>query len=100
MGQYGKIERMNEQLAVASDAALLAELRELEAELGRVRYRQLQVLAELNSRNVSGQLGLRGLADLITAQLRCTRVEARKRAQAVERFGARRALTGESLEPV
>jgi hypothetical protein len=40
------------------------------------------------------------LADLITAQVRCTRAEARRRAQAVERFGARRALTGEALEPV
>src|SRR6185437_15799138 len=40
------------------------------------------------------------LADLIAAQVRCTRTEARKRAQAVERFGGRRALTGETLEPV
>jgi hypothetical protein len=43
---------------------------------------------------------LRGLADLITAQVRCTRPEARRRAQAVERFGARRALTGEGLDPI
>jgi hypothetical protein len=89
-----------EQLATSSDAELLAELGALEAELCRVQYRQLQVLAELNARNVPGQLGLRGLADLITAQVRCTRVEARKRARAVERFGARRAITGEALEPV
>src|SRR6185437_6289893 len=40
------------------------------------------------------------LADLIAAQVRCTRIEARKRAQAAERFGARLALTGEALEPV
>jgi Domain of unknown function (DUF222) len=66
----------------------------------RLQYRQLAVLAELNSRNVPGTLGFRGLADLISAQLRCTRVEARKRAQAVERFGARRSLTGEALEPM
>src|SRR3954451_13809737 len=57
------------------------------------------MLAELNSRNASGTLGFRGLADLISSQLRCTRAEARKRAQAVERFGARRSLTGEPLEP-
>src|SRR6185437_9240042 len=95
-----RIEHMIEQLATASDAELLAELRELEAELSRVQYRQLSVLAELNSRNVPGQLGLRGLADLIAAQVRCTRVEARRRARAVQRFGARRALTGEVLEPV
>src|SRR6185503_4725336 len=63
-------------------------------------FRQLSVLAELNSRNVPGQLGLRRLAALIAAQVRCTRTEARRRARAVERFGSRRALTGESLEPV
>ena len=91
---------MIDQLATVSDAELLAELRELEVELSRVQFRQLAVLAELNSRNVPGQLGLRGLADLIAAQVRCTRTEARRRAQAVERFGARRALTGEILEPV
>ena len=79
---------------------LLAGLGELEAELSRLQYRQLSVLAELNSRNVPGTLGFRGLADLISAQLRCTRAEARKRAQAVERFGARRSLTGEALEPI
>jgi hypothetical protein len=96
----GKIECMIEQLATSTDAELLAELGLLEAELARVQYRQLEALAELNARNVPGQLGLRGLADLITGQVRCTRAEARRRAQAVERFGVRRALTGEVLEPV
>jgi Domain of unknown function (DUF222) len=88
-----------EQLGTASDAELLAGLVELEAELARLQYRQLAVLAELNCRNVPGTLGFRGLPDLISAQLRFTRVEARKRAQAVERFGARRSLTGEALDP-
>jgi hypothetical protein len=90
---------MIEQLGTASDAELLAAIADLEAELARVQYRQLAVLAELNSRNVPGALGLRGLPDLVMAQLRCTRVEARRRAQAVQRFGARRALTGETLDP-
>jgi hypothetical protein len=89
-----------DQLATVPDAELLAELGALEVELARVQFRQLAVLAELQSRNIPGRLGLRGLADLIIAQVRCTRTEARKRAQAVERFGARRALTGEALEPV
>jgi hypothetical protein len=57
------------------------------------------ILAELNSRNVAGTLGYRGLSQLIEAHLRYTRVEARKRALAVERFGTRRSLTGETLEP-
>jgi Domain of unknown function (DUF222) len=88
-----------EQLGTASDAELLAGLVELEAELARLQYRQLAVLAELNSRNVPGTLGFRGLPDLVAAQLRCTRVEARRRAQAVERFGSRWSLTGEVLDP-
>ncbi|MFL6162891.1 MAG: DUF222 domain-containing protein, partial [Jatrophihabitantaceae bacterium] len=91
---------MSERLGTASDAALLAAVVELEAELVRLRYRQVAVLAELNARNVPGTLGFRGLSDLIAAQLRCGRAEARKRAQAVERFGARRSLTGEPLEPM
>lgn len=91
---------MSDLLATCADAELLAELGELEAELARVQFRQLEVLAELNARNVPGQLGLRGLADLIAAQVRCSGTEARRRAKAVERFGVRRALTGEALEPV
>src|SRR3954454_15645205 len=96
----GRIEHVSEQLGTASDVELLAGLGELEAELIRLQYRQFAVLAELNSRNVPGTFGFRGLPDLIMAQLRCTRAEARKRAQAVERFGARRGLTGEALEPM
>jgi len=88
-----------EQLATAPDTALLAEIVDLEAELTRVQYRQLAVLAELNARNAPATLGFRGLADLISVQLRCTRVEARRRTLAVERFGARRSLTGEPLPP-
>jgi hypothetical protein len=68
-----------EQFATVSDGALLSEIVELEAEFARLRYRQLAVLAELNSRNVPGTLGFRGLADLIGSQLRLSRVEARRR---------------------
>jgi hypothetical protein len=96
----GRIEHVSEQLGTATDVELLAAVVELEAELTRLQYRQLAVLAELNSRNVPGTLGFRGLRDLIAARLRCTSSEARKRAQAVERFGARRSLTGEPLDPI
>ncbi|HJQ00604.1 MAG TPA: DUF222 domain-containing protein [Jatrophihabitans sp.] len=89
---------MIEHLTTASDVLLLAEIVELEAEVVRLQYRQLEVLAELNCRNAPTELGFRGLPQLIEAQLRCTRVEARRRAQAVERFGARRGLTGEPLQ--
>src|SRR6185503_6008930 len=89
---------MIEQLATATDAELLAEVVELEAERVRVQYRQLAVLAELDARNTAGRLGLRSLAGLIAVQLRCTVAESHRRA--VARFGARRAVTGEPLEPV
>jgi len=89
-----------EQLATATDTALLGEIVDLEVALSRLQYRQVAVLAELNSRNVAGTLGYRGLSQLIATQLRCTPAEARKRYLAVARFGARRSLTGEPLEPV
>jgi len=96
----GRIEHVIEQLAAASDAELLAAVAELEVELSRLRHRQLTVLAELSARNTAGVLGYRGLAGLISVQLRCTPAEARRHAQAVERFGPRRGLTGQALEPV
>jgi len=89
-----------EQLATATDAELLAAIVESERKLSQERYRQLAVLAELNSRNTPGTLGFRSLSSLIATLLRCTTVDARKRALAVERFGARRGLTGETLEPI
>jgi hypothetical protein len=98
--QYSRIEHVIEQLATATDVALLAELVDLEAELSRVQFRQLAVLAELNSRNVASTLGYRGLSQLIATQVRCTPREAHKRYLAVERFGARRSLIGEALQPV
>jgi hypothetical protein len=88
-----------EQLATSTDAELLAAVAESEAVIAREQYGQLALLAELNARNVAGTLGYRGLSQLIEAQLRCTHSEARKRSLAVERFGARRSLTGEALEP-
>jgi hypothetical protein len=98
--RFDRIENVIEQLAAATDAELLAAVAESEAEIARAQYGQLAVLAELNSRNVAGTLGFRGLSQLISAQLRCTPAEARRRTVAVERFGARRGLTGEPLEPL
>jgi hypothetical protein len=62
-----------EQLAAATDTQLLDENVRLDAEIARLRYRQLEVQAELNSRNVAGALGYRGLTQLLQAQLRYTR---------------------------
>jgi hypothetical protein len=98
--RQGRIEHVIEQLATATDDELLAEVVQLQARTCREQYAQLAVLAELNARNVAGVRGYRGLAQLIAEQVRCTAVEARERAVAVERFGARRAVTGETLQPV
>jgi len=89
-----------EQVAIRTDAELLAGIVESERKICQERYRQLAVLAELNARNTAGTLGFRSLSSLIAMQLRCTPAEASKRAVAVERFGARRGLTGETLEPI
>ena len=79
---------MIEQLAAAADAELLAAVAESQSAIVRLQYEQLAMLAELNSRNVAGTLGFRGLSQLISSQLRCTPAEARRRTVAVERFGA------------
>jgi uncharacterized protein DUF222 len=89
-----------EQLATATDEQLLAKVLEVQARIARAQYEQLAMLAELNARNSVAALGYRGLSSLIGTLLRCSVVEARKRAVAVERFGARRGLTGETLEPL
>jgi len=89
-----------EQLATATDAELLAAIVESERKVSQERYRQLAVLAELDARNTAGTLGFRSLSSLIAVQLRCAPAEAGRRAVAVERFGARRGLTGEALEPI
>src|SRR6185437_11921863 len=91
---------MIEQCVTASDVELLDEDARLETEIIRLRYRQLEVRAELNARNAPTALGYPGLAHLLAARLRYSPMDARRRAQAVQRFGARRALTGEALEPV
>jgi hypothetical protein len=59
-GVVGRIEHVIERLATATNEGLLAELGLLEAQLARVQFRQLQVLAELNSRNVPANLGYVG----------------------------------------
>lgn len=88
---------MREQLS--THAELLAVVLEADASAARERHRMLTALAELNNRNAPGTLGYRSLADLLAVHLRCDLAVARKLARAVERFGARRSLTGETLEP-
>jgi hypothetical protein len=92
-------EVLGSDILAPDDDSLRAEVRALETQLIRLRQAQRQRLAELNRRNVAGQLGLRGLPQLIQAELRCTSGTATRMSQAVQRFGPRRALTGQPLAP-
>ena len=91
---------MNESaLDRLSVAELRSSLRDLQRQLIALQYEQVAVLAELDSRGFES-LGLRGLPDLIQVELSVTRRVARAQAQLVARFGERRSMTGEPLEPV
>lgn len=88
-----------DDISALADDNLRAEVRDLEVQLTRLHQAQRQRLAELDQRNVAGRLGLPGLPQLIQADLRCTSRLAKSLAQAVHRFGPRRSLTGQQLEP-
>jgi hypothetical protein len=79
---------------------LLALARGMEVQARRLGFVQLAVCAELEERNVPSELLLRGLPDLIAVERGVTWRSAREEARAVERFGPRRAVTGEALEPL
>ncbi|HTZ42368.1 MAG TPA: DUF222 domain-containing protein [Jatrophihabitans sp.] len=87
------------QLGRQPVAELRSSVRALQCEVIALQYRQLAVLAELESRGFEG-LGLRGLPDLIQVELNVTRRAAKGMAQQVARFAERRSVTGEVLEPV
>ena len=80
-------------------AELRSALRQLHREQIALQYRQVAVLAELEARGFES-LGLRGLADLIQVELNLSRRSAMAQAVRVARFGERRSVTGEPLEPV
>lgn len=93
---------VDEILTMNRSTAGLDDLRRLvkgiERQLTRLGYAQLQALAELDQRNIVGELKLRGLPDLLVAELRCTRSAAKAKAVAMERLCDSRSLTGEPVE--
>jgi hypothetical protein len=95
-------ECVDEVLAMNRTAADLEDLRRLvkgvESQLTRLGYAQLLALAELDQRNIVGALQLRGLPDLLVAELRCTRSAAKAKANAMERLCPKHSLTGELIE--
>ena len=85
--------------AFETTAELRQSLRSIEIQLSRLRYAQLSATAELVERKLPGELGFRGVPQFLQATLGCTGRAAKDLALAVCRFGPRRALTGELLQP-
>ncbi|HEX2904558.1 MAG TPA: DUF222 domain-containing protein [Jatrophihabitans sp.] len=82
--------------AAASIDELRRRARDNQRELTRVRYRQLQIYAELHERGFEA-LGLRGLPDLIRADLNCSPRAARELAIEVRRFVGCNAVSGQPI---
>jgi hypothetical protein len=73
---------------------------ELAAQMTRLQHAMLARVAELNARKVPAELGFRGTSQFLQALLSCTARTAKGLALAVQRFGPRRSLTGQALQPV
>lgn len=82
----------------ASTNDLRGMVKGIENQLTRLGYAQLLALAELDQRNIVGELKLRGLPDLLVAELRCSRSAAKAKATVMERLCGRRSLIGEPIE--
>ncbi|MCW2523467.1 MAG: hypothetical protein JWO63_1802, partial [Frankiales bacterium] len=88
------------ELSSESRDPLLALTRGMQVQARRLEFGQLGVWAELAERDAPAELLLRGLPDLIAVERNVTWRAAREEARAVERFGPRRAVTGEALPPL
>ena len=88
---------VNRSTTGTEELRLLA--RGIEAQLIRLGYAQLLAFAELDQRNIVGDLMLRGLPEFIMAELRCTRPAAKAKGAAIERLCPKNSLTGGVLEP-
>ena len=83
-----------------SDDALLAALTEHEVEDRRRVARRHALIAEVESRGLARERGMRSTAVLLSRLLRITPGDARARVQAAADLGPRRGLSGELLEPI
>jgi hypothetical protein len=82
-----------------SDAELLAELGVLEIRLHSTWAQMLSVVAEIDSRNVAGQVGYGTTVELVRAIARVSRGEARARVAAAADVLPGRGLGGVPVEP-
>ncbi len=87
-------------LAGASRDELLELARGLETQRRRLPVADHALVGELQARAVAGELACPSTAALLAGLLRVTPGEARARVRAAGDLGARRALTGEPLDPI
>jgi hypothetical protein len=95
---------VDEAMGLAFQSADAVELATLLAgvsvEVTRLGAVDRAVIAELDQRVAYAELGASSTADLVAQRLLVSRGEAKARVVAARTFAARRALTGEPLEPV
>lgn len=93
-------ELLSVDLAPCSDEALLNLVSAVEAQRHKLVAVDHREIAELDARGTARERGFAATADLLVAQLRIDRGEARARVTAAEDLGPRRDLTGQALEPI
>lgn len=88
-----------EDLAAASDEAVLAAAREVECARRRLASFDLPLVAELDRRSVAGRELAPSVAAFLSQLLNVSPREARQRVRHAHELGARQAISGEVLPP-
>jgi hypothetical protein len=84
----------------ATDAELLAALAPMQARLNALYAEMLELVAEVDTRNIAGKEGFVTTIDLLRCTQNLTRPEARRRIEAAQEVLPRRAVSGDPTEPV
>jgi hypothetical protein len=90
---------LSTDLSRLSRDELLGVVRGFEGESRRLVAVQHRLVAEVQARNVAGELHYRDTAGLLSEMLLLTRSQANARVAAADVFGPRRSLAGDTLEP-
>ncbi len=96
----GYLGSVCDALTRASDAGVLAELRELEVLRRRLVVADHALLAEIDRRGLVGRLVLPSASALLQGVLRLSPFEAGERVESATACGPRAGLTGEPLSPL
>jgi hypothetical protein len=90
---------LSADLSLLARDELLGVVRGFETESRRLVAVQHRLVAEVQDRNVAGELRYRDTAGLLSELLLLTRGQATARVAAADSFGPRRSLAGETLAP-